>query len=178
MKNKLSLTPILFIAFSVMSTSCSDDNENKAKYNSAPPTFSNMKVADLETGSTVLKAGNKIVVTLEQSSKGKLLNKTTYNWSLNPDLEGNSHKYKTSVIYDQETENPTDTILINTAGTYTITFTAKYNASAFTTIWQNSGAANNNTYWPDNSGKVSYELSGIGGLGFKVKATKKIVVNE
>lgn len=156
--------------------SCSDDNERKAKYNSLPPTFSNMVATELETGSNTLHAGKKFVVTLEQSKIGQLLDKSTYAWNLSPEVEGNSQKYTTIVYYDNTPAAPTDTILINTPGTYTITFTGKYNASGYTTNWTNSGAANNATYWPDGSGKVNYSSRGL--YGFTALATKKIVVNE
>lgn len=157
-------------------TACSDDNEHQDKYNSQPPTFNDMTVADLETGTTTLHVGKKFVVTLYQNSIGRLLNKTTYAWSLSPEVEGNSQKYTTSVIYDQETANPTDTVLINTPGTYTLTFTGRYNASGFTTNWSNSNAQNSTTNWPDNSGHVNYSSRGV--IGFSAVATKKIVVKE
>ncbi|MCI7050373.1 MAG: hypothetical protein MR971_02280, partial [Bacteroidales bacterium] len=59
------------------------------------------------------------MVTARQKSLGKLLNNTTYTWS---DSEGQlSHKYTQKVIYDQETQHPTDTVVAPSAGAYKLT---------------------------------------------------------
>lgn len=111
---------------------------------------------------------------MQQAKIGKLLYKAKYEWAINPETEGNSQKYKTVVIYDQEPQNPTDTLIINTPGTYTLTFKGTYDASAHTTLWRESGADQSSSFWPDNSGKVTY--SSRGEFGFTVVATKKITV--
>lgn len=176
MKHILSRCTLACSLLTIGLVSCSDDNEHNSKYNSLPPTFTNMVATELETGSNTLHAGKKFVVALEQSQKGQLLYKGTYAWNLSPGVEGNSQKYTTVVFYDNTPDAPTDTLLINTPGTYTLTFTGKYDASGHTTIWTNSGAANNATYWADGSGKVNYSSRGL--YGFTAVATKKIVVNE
>lgn len=175
MKKKLLLSALFACAITSFFTSCSDDNEHSSKYNSTPPTFSDMTVKELSTEGTTLHAGEKFVVTLQQNKIGKLLYKAKYDWSLSPETDGNSQKYKTLVIYDQEPQNPTDTILINTPGTYTLTFKGTYDASAYTTLWRENEANQNSTFWPDNSGKVTYTSRGE--FGFTAVATKKITVN-
>ena len=175
MKRTILISALILCTITSFLASCSDDNEHSSKYNSTPPTFADMTVNELSTNSTTLHTGEKLVATLQQAKIGKLLYKATYQWTISPETDGNSQKYKTVVIYDQEPQNPTDTLIINTPGTYTLSFNAKYDASAYTTLWRESGADQSSTFWPDNSGKVTY--SSRGELGFTVVATKKITVN-
>lgn len=125
MKNSIFFAlPMLCVCLA----SCSNDDD---KYRSAPPTLSEITIHSLEdnAGST-LYAGDKFVATAVQSSKGHLLYKATYKWTISP-TEGvdYSQKTKTTVIYDNEPSDPTDTIVINTPGEYNITLDATYNAS-------------------------------------------------
>lgn len=125
---KLTLTKKLLSALGIILTftCCSEED-----YTSRPPVFSEITIHSLEEGTpTVFYAGDKIVATAVQTTKGHLLNKTTYQWIISP-TEGvdYSQKYQSTVIYDVQSENPTDTIVINTPGEYNITFKAKYNAS-------------------------------------------------
>lgn len=174
MKKTFLLSALLLCTITSFITSCSDENEHSSKYNSTPPTFNDLTIKEISTNSTTLHTGEKLVATMQQAKIGKLLYKAKYEWAINPETEGNSQKYKTVVIYDQEPQNPTDTLIINTPGTYTLTFKGTYDASAHTTLWRESGADQSSSFWPDNSGKVTY--SSRGEFGFTVVATKKITV--
>lgn len=174
MKKTNLLSALTLCTIALLLTSCSDDNEHNSKYNSTPPTFNDLTVTEISTNSTTLHTGEKLVATLHQAKIGKLLYKATYDWAIDPETNGNSQKYKTMVIYDQEPQEPTDTLIINTPGTYTLTFKGTYDASAHTTLWRESGADQSSSFWSDNSGKVTYNSRGE--FGFTVIATKKINV--
>ncbi len=168
---KARLTFPLLLA--VLLCSCSEDS-NDSKYRSEPPLFSGITLQSLSTGASTIKAGEKFVITANQQSKGRLLNKTTYSWSISPSNEGDSQKYDNLVIYDNNSVNPTDTVVISTPGTYTITFTGSYNASGNTSVWSNSKGSSFSEYW--NDGHAIYDVRGL--YGFKVTIEKKNVVVE
>ncbi len=108
--------------------SCSNDDD---KYRSTPPTLSEITIHSLEdNASSTLYVGDRFVATAVQSSKGHLLYKATYKWTISPtDGVDYSQRAKSTVIYDNEPSDPTDTIVINTPGEYNITLNATYGAS-------------------------------------------------
>lgn len=125
---KFTLSKTLLPVLCISLASCSNDDD---KYQSTPPEFSEITIQSLEEGTpTTLRAGDRFVATAVQKTKGHLLNKTTYSWVISPtDGVDYSHKNKGTVIYDVQSENPTDTIVINTPGEYNITLNASYSAS-------------------------------------------------
>lgn len=139
---------IQFVFSAIVATSmfgCSSDEE---KYASHPPVFEDVEFHCLSDGSHELKAGEPFVATVIQKQKGKLLNNTKYRWEFEKE-ENVSHKYKTSVIYDKQSENPTDTITITTPGRYELVFSAEYNLS---------GLPQSNNYsatLPDGTGSIT-----------------------
>jgi len=155
-------TATLFALALLIASSCSEHYDD-AKYASLPPSFSDMTFTNLDD--TTIKAGDKIVATAVQSSIGRLLNGTNYTWTATPD-EGVTHKYKSFVIYDNETANPTDTIVFPTAGTYTVTLTSKYKSSG------NNQAVDGTSTFTD--GKVTYTTGGL--LYYSVVVEKTVVV--
>ena len=169
---KTTFAHLLLLTIFILS-SCSNDS-NDSKYRSEPPTFSGLTLQSLTSGNNTIKAGEKFIITANQQTKGRLLNKSTYSWSISPNNEGNTQKYDNLVIYDNNSVNPTDTVVINTPGTYTITFTASYNASGNTTVWSSSKGASFSEYW--NDGHVTYDVRGL--YGFKVTIEKKNVTIE
>lgn len=169
---KTQLKAILVLSTTLL-CACTNDS-NDSKYRSEPPQFSEVTLQSLTTGTSTIKAGEKFVVTANQKNKGRLLNKTTYAWSISPSNEGDSQKYDNVVIYDNNSVNPTDTVVINTPGQYTITFTGTYNASGNTTVWSNSKGSSFSEYW--NDGHVTYDVRGL--YGFKVTIEKKNIVVE
>ena len=105
---------LLIIPFLTLFCACSDDADDE-KYASRPPVFEEIVCQPLNAGETVLRAGQPFVVTARQKSLGRLINNTTYTWS---DSEGQlSHKFTQKVIYDQETQNPTDTVVADRKST-------------------------------------------------------------
>ena len=125
--NKI-LTKAILPALLLCLASCSNDDD---KYRSYPPTLSEITIQSLEEGaSSTFHVGDKLVATAVQSSKGHLLYKATYKWTISPTSDVDyTQKNKNTVIYDYESETPTDTIVINTPGTYSVTLDATYNAS-------------------------------------------------
>lgn len=172
--NYISLTALASV---MMLSSCSEDSNN-SKYASMPPTFSDMAIQSAATGQalTQVKAGETFVAVMQQKTIGRLLNKTTYSWSIAPTVTGLVHKpnLSTDVVYDQQTQNPTDTLTIDQPGDYTLTFTASYNASGNTTNWSSQHGATSSEYWSDNLGRVQYDTRGL--FGFSVSATRRITV--
>ena len=98
-------------------TSCDDEEQ----YQSHPPIFS-----DVTFNKETIYAGEPFVATAVQSRQATLVDRTTYAWSLSQNgstVEAN-HNYKDLVIYPYASENPTDTLTIQTPGTYTLTLDA------------------------------------------------------
>lgn len=151
---------------------CSEDSGNE-KYRSEPPMFSDMTVKSLSTGESEVHVGDMFVVTAEQKKLGRLLNSTTYTWSISPS-ENISQKYQQSAIYDQERQNPTDTLIASQAGEYTVTFQARYNASGNTSVWSSRYGYSFSENFADGNGKATYTTGGL--LYFAVTAEKKIEV--
>ena len=152
-------------------TACSEDSDSE-KYASRPPVFADIVCTPLAEGETQIRAGQSFVVTAQQERKGHLLNKSTYQWS---DVSGQlSHKYVTSVIYDNQPANPTDTIKAPTAGSYKLTFKARYNASGNTQWWAQKYGANSLSTLSDGTGRVNYLVGGL--FYFTVTVEKAIQV--
>lgn len=168
MKKKTYIACLCTLAFGLFTTSC-DDNTDDPKYRSLPPTFSDMDFKNIEGNAEELKAGDKIVATGVQQKYGRLLNKTTYNWKVDT-IQANkpvsaNHSFKKEVVYDNNSVNPTDTIVFNYPGTYNVTFDAKYSISA--------------QYQPINTvesierGSIKYSTSP---LSYFVKIQKRITI--
>lgn len=107
-------------------TACSED-ENNPKYTSLPPEFNGVELTPL-AGDGTIRAGEPFVATAIQEKKGKLLYGATYTWSTTPE-DGVAHSYQGKVVYDNDSSNPTDTIVIATPGIYTLRLNARYNIS-------------------------------------------------
>ncbi len=125
-KSNLIAACSVVLAFSAV-WGCSDHNDDE-KYRSQPPEISDMTVTGLD-GSSTLRTGDKLLATVVQSTKGRLLYRATYEWSSSPSDGVSLSPNKKGVVYDNENDNPTDTIVFSTPGTYTITFSGTYNIS-------------------------------------------------
>ena len=112
------------LALGIFATSCEEDD-----YTSQPPTFSDMTFTMVEDGSTDLRAGERVLATCVQSKKGHLLNLTKYNWSADTEKVTHSYKKELKAGYDNESQNPTDTLVFENPGTYKVTFSARYTTS-------------------------------------------------
>lgn len=162
---------------------CSNDDD---KYNSEPPMFSDFTIQSVATGSSEVQAGEKFVIRGVQKSSGNLLYFSMSNgqlvdpftWSVSPDAASyNKHRVATDnsgkILYYAE---PVDTMVIDQAGTYTITFTGKYQAGGNTSAWSSAHGASFTEYWADkSSGSVQYKTNGL--LSFTVTAQKKITIH-
>lgn len=153
---------IAFTALILFVAGCSD-NADDPKYRSLPPEISDLTLAPLD-GSTELRANTPIVATVQQKKLGRLLHGATYSWKTSPiDID---HKYVKGVIYDQEPQNPTDTITFANKGTYTLTFTGRYKRSNY------SGQHNYSVDISD--GKVTYSTPSLMYYDVKVEKTVRI----
>ena len=153
---------IAFTALILFVAGCSD-NADDPKYRSLPPEISDLTLAPLD-GSTELRANTPIVATVQQSKLGTLINKTTYSWKTSPiDID---HKYVKGVIYEQEPQNPTDTITFANKGTYTLTFTGRYHTSG--------GYEQRNYSVEIPDGKVTYSTPSLMYYDVKVEKTVRI----
>lgn len=175
--NLKALVAMLFLPWAVMS--CSDDS-NDEKYRSEPPRFSDISVRPLNTteqgsdgDAQELYTGQRLLVTAHQSAIGRLLYKAVYSWTASPS-DGVSHLYSQNVVYDNNSVDPTDTIIVNNAGTYSISLTAKYYASGQVTSWGAEHSSGFTESFADGNGSVTYSLSGI--LYFTVNASKTFTV--
>ena len=106
-------------------TACSED-ENNPKYTSLPPEIVDVEVQPLNNPDGQVKAGEPFVVRAIQQKKGRLLYKATYEWKAAPTEDGVTHKYTKQVVYDNQPTDPTDTLVINYPGMYTIKLNATY----------------------------------------------------
>ena len=168
--NTFLIRAIGAVALVGMLSGCEDDEE---KYRSEPPLVADMVVTSLKDGSSNIHVGDKFTVTLVQKKKGRLLNASKYSWSSTP--SGLSHKNALqSVIYDQESQNPVDTLTADAVDDYRINFSGKYNASGNTQFWSNKYGVSFTENFGDGNGKATYTTGGI--LYFTVQAYKNIKV--
>lgn len=155
--------------------SCSEDNNNE-KYSIEPPMFSDMTIKTL-SGSSRIHAGEKFVVTMEHQSVGKNLLRGTYKWKLDEESVAEYHHGSNGFIGNTEGANPTDTLIINEPGTYTISLAAEYEGSGNNAVsWQKKYGSYFSQYWADNMGKVSYQYVGGYYYKYKVSADRKFTV--
>ena len=106
-------------------TACSED-ENNPKYASLPPEIVGVEVQPLNNPDGQVKAGEPFVVRAIQQKKGRLLYKAIYKWQTAPTEDGVAHKYTQQVVYDNQPADPTDTLVIDNPGMYTIKMNATY----------------------------------------------------
>lgn len=111
-----------FVTVAVLG-SCSQDT-----YRSEPPRFSDISVKKL-SGTGAIHVGDRVVISLVETSKGKLLNNATYSWSFNPSAGVRNQKYMQGTVYDKNTSVPTDTVTVTTAGSIAVIFVGKYSVS-------------------------------------------------
>ena len=112
-------------ALALAMVSCERDDD---KYISTCPVIHDMTFKSVVTETDRIVAGEKFVATVEQAQKGHLLYKADYAWS---DAHGEGiHKPPfTTLVYDSEPINPTDTIIFNNPGVYQVKLVAKYHIS-------------------------------------------------
>ena len=102
---------LVFFAAVTILGSCSQDT-----YRSEPPRFSDISVKKL-SGTGAIHIGDRVVISLVETSKGKLLNTTTYSWSFNPSAGVLNQKYMQG------------TVTVTAAGSISVTFVGKYSVS-------------------------------------------------
>ena len=103
---------------------CEDDSDNTSDYTSVLPAFS-----DITFDTDQLYAGMTVTATAVQSKKGKLLNRTTYDWYVN-----DTTTQHVGIVYDQNNGDPIFTfkvpaVSITRPTSITIKFTGKYSVS-------------------------------------------------
>lgn len=101
--------------------SCSEED-----YNSYPPEFSDI-IFTTADGSENLTTDTPIEVTLIQSKKGKLLDRTSYKWESEDGVSIATPSVE--VVYDKENTNPSVSLVCTSSGSYKLKFTARYSIS-------------------------------------------------
>lgn len=158
---KKILLPVFALALGLVSCERDDD-----KYTSTCPVIHDMTFKSVVTETDRIVAGEKFVATVEQAQKGHLLYKAEYKWSDGRD-EGTHKPSFTSVVYDNFSNNPSDTIVFNTPGIHQVKLVAKYHIS---------GNADASVVRTDEitGGKVQYELPSW--MYYRVTVTKNVRV--
>lgn len=159
-----ALTAILLVTG--MWVSCSDNSED-GKYASLAPRFSDLTLVGSD-GTTTLKTGDKIVATAVQEQQGRLLYKATYEWQTSL-TNGVTHLYTKGVVYDHTPINPTDTIVFELPGRYTLTFKGKY--------WISGGCTPISEVVSIPSGKITYTTPSSYYYGVEIEKTFNVVKN-
>lgn len=158
---KKILLPVFALSLGLVSCERDDD-----KYTSTCPVIHDMTFKSVVTETDRIVAGEKFVATVEQAQKGHLLYKAEYKWS--DALDEGVHKPAfTSVVYDNYSNNPSDTIVFNSPGTYKVKLVAKYHISG------NADASVVRTN-EIPGGKVQYELPSW--MYYRVTVTKNVHV--
>ena len=160
----MKLPRLALLLLPALLAACSD-HANDAEYRSEAPRFSDIVCRDLATGSSELRSGQPFVATAQISTAGRQLYQATYTWSTTPlDMQ---HKYTASVVSNDWYESPTDTLVAPAAGTYRLTFKARYKTKG----WVDTASG----YVQDiDGGKVTYSIPSLQYVD--VAAEKTIVV--
>ena len=158
---KKILLPVFALALGLVSCERDDD-----KYISTCPVIQDMTFKSVVTGTDRIVAGEKFVATVEQAQRGHLLYKAEYAWS-DGHGEGTHKPTFTTLVYDSEPINPTDTIIFTNPGVHQVKLVAKYHIS---------GNANPSVVRTESipSGEVKYELPSW--MYYLVTVTKTIRV--
>jgi hypothetical protein len=158
---KKILLPIFALALGMVSCERDDD-----KYTSTCPVIHDMTFKSVVTETDRIVAGEKFVATVEQAQRGHLLYKADYTWSDGRE-EGIHKPAFTSVVYDNFSNNPSDTIVFNTPGIHQVKLVAKYHISG------NADASVVKTT-EISGGRVQYELPSW--MYYRVTVTKNVRV--
>lgn len=158
---KKILLPIFSLALGMVSCERDDD-----KYTSTCPVIHDMTFKSVVTETDRIVAGEKFVATVEQAQRGHLLYKADYTWSDGRE-EGIHKPAFTSVVYDNYSNNPVDTIVFNTPGIHQVKLVAKYHISG------NADASVVKTT-EISGGRVQYELPSW--MYYRVTVTKNVRV--
>lgn len=158
---KKILLPIFALALGMVSCQRDDD-----KYTSTCPVIHDMTFKSVVTETDRIVAGEKFVATVEQAQRGHLLYKADYTWSDGRE-EGIHKPAFTSVVYDNYSNNPVDTIVFNTPGIHQVKLVAKYHISG------NADASVVKTT-EISGGRVQYELPSW--MYYRVTVTKNVRV--
>ena len=168
MKPSRSVSALLLVACLLVCnvfTACSED-ENNPKYASLPPEIVGVEVQPLGNPNGDVKAGEPFVVRAIQQKKGHLLYKALYQWHTATTEEGVAHKYTKQVVYDNQPVDPTDTLVIDHPGMYTIKLHATYYMSGSYQI------INKTKEW--EGGKATYSTASS--LQYKINLEHKVQV--
>lgn len=158
---KKILLPIFALALGMVSCERDDD-----KYTSTCPVIHDMTFKSVVTETDRIVVGEKFVAIVEQAQRGHLLYKADYTWSDGRE-EGIHKPAFTSVVYDNYSNNPVDTIVFNTPGIHQVKLVAKYHISG------NADASVVKTT-EISGGRVQYELPSW--MYYRVTVTKNVRV--
>ena len=119
----MTMKKFVFVMMSLvcLCTGCGDDSD---EYVSVLPSFS-----DITFDTDQLYTGMTVTATAVQATKGKLLDRTTYDWVVNDTTTA-----KVTVIYDNDNGDPVfqfkvPKVAVKTPSTITVKFEGRYNIS-------------------------------------------------
>ncbi len=171
---------IFLIALTATALTACSEHYDDAKYASKPPQFVEMTFQNIDNPDGGITAGSRIVVTAVQGQYGRLLNGTTYNWTAEPS-DNTTHQFTKSVVYDNQPQNPTDTIVFSGAGLYDVTLSATYKSSGNNQSYSGTQQFSGGAQLSSTSGvsstditKVTYATNGL--LSYSVSVERKIRV--
>lgn len=124
--NKFSMRSLLAGAVALTMVSVFTSCEEK-DYTSQMPTFSGFTL-NMDAPSR----GDSVIITAKQITQGKLLNGTTYQWTITDSHDSTVYQETQEVVYDHEPSDPVVGYRIPAdarTGRYTVSFYAKYKYS-------------------------------------------------
>lgn len=167
---KLLLLGLALLATTVVG--CTEDPANE-KYRSEPPTLNGITAKSLSNNTETIHVGEKIVLTAQQKNTGRLLGLAKYSWT----LDGTAIGSKRQVYFDEDSSNPSDTVTINTAGEYKLTFSGTYNARGNVQAWSaKHGSSITYSFEGDVNSRVVCSVHAGYTPGFDITASTKIKV--
>lgn len=161
---KINRLLILALLVAANLSGCSDNDE----YVSELPVIEDITVVN-QNGNTALRAGDEVTVTIIQSKKGRLLNRTEYSWTSNPATISFTPATQ-SIVYDNANSNPSTKFTATDPGSFTLTFRAVYDKSGTT---KSLGSFTSSL---KGGGTVNYEHKGQ--LKAQISASKRIRIAQ
>ena len=114
-----------------------------------------------------------LIIIAQQKNTGRLLGLAKYSWT----LDGTAIGSKRQVYFDEDSSNPSDTVTINTAGEYKLTFSGTYNAKGNVQAWSaKHGSSITYSFEGDVNSRVVCSVHAGYTPGFDITASTKIKV--
>ena len=158
---KKILLPLFALALGLVSCERDDD-----KYISTCPIFQDVTFTSVVSGTEKILTGEPFVATAKQAKYGHLLYKAKYVWSDGREVGVHSPAF-TTVVYDNNPNNPVDTIVFYSPGVHQVKLVADYDISGYydPSVVKTTEIA---------GGRIQYEL--LSAFKYRVTITKNVHV--